>query len=521
MTRETSTPRAELADLRGDIRHWRRGRATATLGEVVQDVYVVVFAALLFGSMLVSVLVNVGDVLTGLCTASDCREARSVLPWATGLALVVAVLAACRLFGPVFVTPAAGSWLLTAPVDRGLLLRPRLAMALGLATLAGLPAAAVALLAGFDALASVWLAALTSLLGVAAAALAALFQGEPGRRQFDPEARTRAGSGTSFLPWVPAGPERTRALTWTLTGALWVVLLVLAIGRGPLVAEPSGWGGWAALAVACVGAVALALPAVRSLARLRRREVSPGGVLAPNLSGALAMLDLALFYDVLLAHQARRRGSVRPLRGGPSGVWSLVWVDLSRLRRAPGSMAVLAGAVVLPYVAATAGLGRATVLVATLAGFLAGLPLLSGLRVLSRTPGMARNLPWGGGSTRRTAVLVPGLLLAAYGLACWPAVTDGIAPGTGMSVGLATGLAALSSAVRWVTGRPPDYGRPLVSTPAGGVPTNLYGSAFRGFDILVLTTVPLLLAETSTGVLISIALSAAVLGYLTGRPLEK
>jgi hypothetical protein len=71
--------------------------------------------------------------------------------------------------------------------------------------------------------------------------------------------------------------------------------------------------------------------------------------------------------------------------------------------------------------------------------------------------------------------------------------------------------------VRWVTGRPPDYTRPLVSTPAGGVPTNLYGSAVRGFDVLLVTTAPLLLSPTATGALWSVVLSLAVLGYLTGR----
>jgi hypothetical protein len=71
--------------------------------------------------------------------------------------------------------------------------------------------------------------------------------------------------------------------------------------------------------------------------------------------------------------------------------------------------------------------------------------------------------------------------------------------------------------VRWVTGRPPDYTRPLVSTPAGGVPTNLYGSVVRGFDVLLLTTAPLLIFPTANGALFSLIVSFAVLSYLTGR----
>ena len=75
----------------------------------------------------------------------------------------------------------------------------------------------------------------------------------------------------------------------------------------------------------------------------------------------------------------------------------------------------------------------------------------------------------------------------------------------------------MAAAVRWVTGRPPDYSRPLVSTPAGAVPTNLYGSALRGLDILVLTVAPLLAWHEQAGAEVSIGLSLLTLGVLIGR----
>jgi hypothetical protein len=84
-------------------------------------------------------------------------------------------------------------------------------------------------------------------------------------------------------------------------------------------------------------------------------------------------------------------------------------------------------------------------------------------------------------------------------------------------LGLTVGACALAGAVRWVTGRPPDYSRPLVSTPAGGVPTNLYGSVVRGFDILLLTAAPMLFAPSVNGAFFSVLLAVAVLSYLTGR----
>jgi hypothetical protein len=51
----------------------------------------------------------------------------------------------------------------------------------------------------------------------------------------------------------------------------------------------------------------------------------------------------------------------------------------------------------------------------------------------------------------------------------------------------------------------------------GGIPTGLVGSTLRGFDVLLLLTVPLLAAPDATGALISLALNAAVLGFLVNR----
>ena len=84
-------------------------------------------------------------------------------------------------------------------------------------------------------------------------------------------------------------------------------------------------------------------------------------------------------------------------------------------------------------------------------------------------------------------------------------------------VGFAVGLCALAGAVRWVTGRPPDYAKPLVSTPAGGVPTNLYGSIVRGFDILLVSTAPMLFSPTVNGAIVSLVIALGVLSYLVGR----
>ncbi|NYD43301.1 DUF6297 family protein [Nocardioides panaciterrulae] len=485
----------EVRELRAEIRHWRRGRATARLVDVLSDAYVALLAVAMFGSALVNVVLNVRRAAGAACVAAGCLEARTVLPWVTGVAGVVLVLALARLFGPVFVSPAVDSWLMTAPVDRGSVLRPRLLGAVGIALVGGgLVAAGASAVAAFPGAALLSFTFSAALLSAVAVCLAALSQS--------------------------AGGVVARLLTWVLVAAVWGGLLVLALGRAPVADPPVGSPAWVTgVLVAAALTLALLALAVRRLPRLRRRDVAAGGALAPGVSGALASLDLALAFDVVVAHRWTGHGSVRPRRGGPSGAAALVWLDLTRVRRSPQTVLLLVAAVVVPYATETAGGGRVVVLVAALTGFLTGLPLLTGVRALTRTPSIARAMPFPAATTRMATLAVPAGLLAAYGLATAGALDGslGVDPGHAVVFGVVVGAAALAAATRWVTGRPPDYSKPLVTTPAGAVPTNLYGSAARGFDVLVLTTAPVLISPTGKGAVISLLFSLGVLGYLVGR----
>ncbi len=486
---------AELRELRSDIRHWRKGRVDTSIREAISDAYVVVFASLLLGSMVVSVVINVRLASDDLCGTGGCSEARAVLPWLLGLAVLAGVLAVARLFGPVFVTPAVGSWLLSAPVDRTAILRPRLLWpALVAALVAGLVTVGAATLGGFGLGPLLALTASVAALGVGGVGVAALAQAR--------------------------GGKPTQLLTWALGTCVWAGLLGMALGVGPTgTPGPLAAAAWVVVAVVALGGLALLGAAARRVGRLGRHDVSPGGTLAPGLSGALATLDLALGYDVLLAHRWNAHVSVRPRRGGPSGLPALVWCDLSRLRRSPQTLVALAGAVVVPYAAESAGSGRVVILLAALAGFVAGLPLLAGLRVLTRTPSLVRALPFPVGAARRSALVVPATAMLLFGLAACPALHTalGVPWFDAVEISVAVGGCGLAAAVRWVTGRPPDYSRPLVSTPAGGVPTNLYGSLLRGLDILVITAAPLLFSPTAGGALVSLALTFGVVSYLAGR----
>lgn len=484
----------EVRELRGQIREWRRGRADTRWVDAFMDAYIAVFAALMLGSMAVSVVVHLGRTSRDACTSGACHDARLLLPWTVVVLVLTATGGVSRLFGPVFSTPAEASWLLASPADRGSLLRPRFLRFLATVVIvAGLVAATVGGLAGLHG--GVLVLTLITLLGaLVVTGLAAIGQ----------------ALGSPLARWV----------SWLLALVAWLLLLGLALRDAPDLVLPSLSASWWALVAALAVLAALALwRALHTLHRLPRRSLAIGGRLAPSLSGALATLDLALLYDVLLARRWNGVGAVRSMRGGPKGPAALVARDARRLLRSPQTLLVLAASVVLPYAAAAAGAGRVAVFVAAFATFLGGLGLLSGLRVFTRSSGLVRAFPFSDTVLRGSTLIVPGLLMAACGIAAGPAIhAAGVADsGRSLSIGLAAGVAGLASGVRWVTGRPPDYSRPLVSTPAGGVPTNLYGSALRGFDILILTVAPLLIWPGANGVEASIALSAITISVLISR----
>jgi len=488
----------ESAQLWADVRHWRRSRRTLALGEALQDLYIGVFAVLMLGSMLVSVLVNLSESGDRACVAADCAAARALLPWLVVGLLLAVLWSLARMVGPVAVSPGMASWLLPSPVDRGELLRGRARGAALLASGVVAPVAAgAATLAGFGIETLVVFTACAA--GVASYGVGLLAHAQAAPRTAHPACLL----GPLSLVAVAAG------------------LAAIAVSRAPEVtpSDELRWTWLVATVAAWVGVAVVLVRAGAVTARLRRRDVAPGGVLVPGRGGALATLDLALMFDVLVAHDASRRGAVRPRRGGPHGVAALVWRDVIRLRRHPGRAALLVGSLVVPYAVAAVGGRVVVVLVEVLVCFVLVVPLLTALRVLTRSAGMARMLPFGWGATRAAAIVVPGVLLVGHGLLSAAALhrTLDLPAGELVLLGAAAGLGGLAAGVRWVTGRPPDYARPLVSTPAGGVPTNLYGSVLRGFDIAVLTALPMLLAPTGAGAAASVLVSAAVLAHLCAR----
>ena len=57
----------------------------------------------------------------------------------------------------------------------------------------------------------------------------------------------------------------------------------------------------------------------------------------------------------------------------------------------------------------------------------------------------------------------------------------------------ATAAAGLLAAVRWTQAKGVDFGAPMVASQAGAFPPGLVTNLFRGFDVCLLTTAPMLL----------------------------
>ena len=472
-------------ELRRQIRQWRRGRADARLVDVIGDAYVAIFSTLILGSMLGSVLVHTGALTARSCDGGPCQSARFWGPWLITLGVLTLAGALARMFGPVFVSAATSSWLLATPVRRrSFLIGPLLLIAATCSALVGATALAATAVAGFGAAPIIVATGGALLVGLLLVAVWAILQASGAPRVLG-----------SALVWIPGLVlEAGLLLTWhddlhprAVPGD--VDTLWLGILTGLLV-----------LAVVAI------VVAVARLDRIRNRDLAAGGQLGAALSGALATLDLSLIYDVVTGQRWRRRGQVRSRRGGPRGLGALIWLDAVRLWRSPSRLLLVIAATPIPYAARVLGAGSVTAVIAVVAGFLAALPLLVGLRVLTRTPGLARMLPFPAAQSRAVALVVPGCCLLIYGILATSATPNPIP----------VALGALAAAARWVTGRPPDYGRPLVSTPAGAVPANLYGSALRGFDVALLTGLPLLIPN-GNGPVLSMALSAVVLLVLINR----
>ena len=114
---------------------------------------------------------------------------------------------------------------------------------------------------------------------------------------------------------------------------------------------------------------------------------------------------------------------------------------------------------------------------------------------------------------------VPAVLALVWAFAATPAFV-GIAL-TGQDRSLVDGLAAagvtaaagLLGAVRWVTAKKVDFQAPMMATESGALPPALIFNLFRGLDMVVLITAPLILQAPAYW---SGAIALVVFAFLRG-----
>lgn len=483
MSDHTSASRAvdpaavDERELLADIKHWRSGRATRKLGEALSHAYIVIFAVAMFGAMVANVIVQ-AQVSVSQCTDPTCLSARTVLPWASVAFAVAVALGLSRLFGPVLASAAEGFWLMDAPVRRGRLLASRLYAVVAVSALIGaVLGGLVSALSGSAPLAIGAWAAAAGLAGGGAVAFAAAQQSRGDSR---------------LVRWLSA--------LFSLV-TLAAMVLVVSIAAGWM--RPRDVGDTSLLiaaVVAGVGAVAIVLAVIIARVRLDqlpRQRLTAGGSLASGLSGAMYALDIGLMNDILTERRCEEIGNVRARRGHGHGLTAIAWRDLQRLRRFPRPLLPLAVSIVVPYVLDALGLAVIAPPVAAIALFGSAIPLLGGLRVFSRSSGMGRSLPFNPGQTKRASVAVPAVLCILWAMGTFPAYVGFGSEAAirsipeAMIIAEVVAAAGLLGAIRWTIAKPINFSAPMVATGAGAMPPGMITNLFRGFDICLLITLPL------------------------------
>ena len=488
---------ASPRELKRLMQDWRAGRATRNVLQAMSDAYVAVFAAVMIGAMVVNVILKAQRTVAQ-CTSATCLSARAILPWAAFAATVGVALAVSRLFGPVLASAAEGFWLLDAPISRSKLLRSRLVGAIVAAFLGGaVIGALISALTGSRLTEVLVWAGATALSAASSVAFAAAQQ----------------------------GIERHR-----LTHLATYVFGVLAVGAlFSVVGVAAGWFSFGLsddvgieLGLIMIAGSTLVLListvlAALRLGQIRRTRLLSGGALVSGISGAFFALDVGLARDIVVERRAIERGHVHPRRGKGVGLEALIWREWQRLWRFPQPLLVLAATIVVPYAADALGMSVLTPVLAALALFGAIIPLLNGLRVLTRTGGLARCLPFSLARIKLASIAVPAILAGIWAVATTPAylgfgdgAIDRPVPEAFLTA-VATGAAGLLAAVRWTQAKGVDFGAPMVASQAGAFPPGLVTNLFRGFDVCIITTAPLLLGLSPWWSLGIAGIAAAIL----------
>ena len=371
--------------------------------------------------------------------------------WALFALAVGGGLLLAPAFGPVGANAADTQWLLSTPVDRGILLRVRAGAAFAAGMAAG---TVVGRLAAYIAGASLWgpLTVLGSLGGVVVVAVAVLVQ-----------SRRLPGPVLPLLRWsfVLAG------LGLTLAAAVRWELPVLT--------------AWPVVFGVAAPVAALAIWAAASCRYLSRADLSSGSDLSSGAQASLTSLDLSMLAGILEERAWRRvgRSVSRQLPDGRAA--ALLRADLLRHRRRPSAYAVVAAVVAAVWFATVVGTPLLVAFTGLGGSFWIAMLFSAGLRDICGDPALRALLGAGDHALRRPMLILPvvvlGLTAALTVAATGPAATA-----------ISTAAAALA-AYRIRTRPALSYEGLLLVTKSGLLPVDLIRQLIRGLPILAVAGV--------------------------------
>ncbi len=362
------------------------------------------------------------------------------------LAMSIRIL---RAAGPLAASAAFRFWLLTTPVRRRDLLRPRaMALVAAVAAATGLVAAPIAHLAATGAL------------------LTAAF----------------VGAGTivaTAAVWAQASATADRALhaVGQVLGAgstLAFGSLATGVGRTGLNSAlgVSSVTAFSILLSVVVAGIVCAAFAYRALDRIDLGALKHGHGLWTAGRAAAGFFDVLLLSDLLAEQRARDVGYARPVALGPwlrRSRWRLEW---TRLRRRPG-LVVRVGCAALVWWACVPVLsGSVLVALAVILGYCVVLPMAATLRQLWMRPTLRTQF-----APHDRSLIFRSIGVCALTAVVWTGLTLPTLPVLAI-VTMPVGLTA--AAYRTVTRPPLDYSMPPVGTPIGDIPIDLIRQLVRG-----------------------------------------
>jgi len=473
-------------------------RVGAGLGALLGDLYYAVI------SVAIGVLIALG-VAQSLRVALP-PAPPGALEGPSLAAIVVAILVglagalvslAGRL-GPIGAGGAEATWWLGLPVDRRGLLRPASRRLPALGALAG--AVLVGLLdAGLLGASGERVVRVVLAAALVAAALVLL-----------------AGLGQAA-----GAPRRRLALLGDLVlVAAPVLAIVLTVAGWQVAALPAP--SWPLVLVLAVVVVALAAALDRRLGAIPARTLRESGSVASQAVGAVVSLDSRelgrALTDAAMPSARRRTARLRTARGAAS---ALVTADLVVLRRSARHLVQLVVSALVPALACAvpqldSPVGVLLALVG--GGYVAMSATGEGARRAEMAPVLDRLLPLDARRVRRLRMVVPAAAMVLWSLVAFGALGWWASDVPGFLVlGVVSAPVWAGAAVRASYRPAPDWGGPLVSTPAGALPSGVLAVLRRGPDVVVLGLLPVwicVLLRTVSPTLLVVQLACTLLAVL-------